>query len=176
MKGFSGFGNSPLKTSGADIIKAQAKLDEVELGYKTPRWLKAAEGEGKNEETPAPSPTKVKIDISSEEIDKIMKMIASENEKNRTPVHFAVPATPQTRWPRRGHRSRRGAVRFFQRPQRTTPCPRRRPEARRHRVAALRSVQTLRRGINSDPPVYENQLRWHRPRLVLRPSSRRAKP
>ena len=83
MKGFSGFGNSPLKTSGADIIKAQAKLDEVELGYKTPRWLKAAEGEGKNEETPAPSPTKVKIDISSEDLDKIMKMIASENEKNR---------------------------------------------------------------------------------------------
>ena len=36
MKGFSGFKNSPLKTSGADIIKAQAKLDEVELGYKTP--------------------------------------------------------------------------------------------------------------------------------------------
>ena len=37
MKGFSGFKNSPLKASSADIIKAQAKLDEVELGYKTPR-------------------------------------------------------------------------------------------------------------------------------------------
>ena len=50
MKEFSGFGNSPLKTSGADIIKAQAKLDEVELGYKTPRWFKVAEGKGKSED------------------------------------------------------------------------------------------------------------------------------
>ena len=52
MKGstFYGKGNSsPLKTSGADIIKAQAKLDEVELGYKTPNWAQTPKGEEKPE-------------------------------------------------------------------------------------------------------------------------------
>ena len=44
MKGseFYGHGNSsPAKTTDADVIKAQGKLDKIELGYRTPGWAKA---------------------------------------------------------------------------------------------------------------------------------------
>jgi hypothetical protein len=50
MKGFSGFRNSPVKSNNEDIIKAQSKLDEVELGYKTPEWFKSVGGKGKSED------------------------------------------------------------------------------------------------------------------------------
>ena len=60
MKGFSGFKDSPVKQDkdllarikkleeakgtrkGADPVAAQARLDEIELGYREPGWAKAA--------------------------------------------------------------------------------------------------------------------------------------
>ena len=45
MKGseFYGHGNSsPAKVSDEDVIAAQGRLDQIELGYRTPGWAKAA--------------------------------------------------------------------------------------------------------------------------------------
>ena len=45
MKGseFYGHGSSsPAKVSDEDVIAAQGRLDQVELGYRTPGWAKAA--------------------------------------------------------------------------------------------------------------------------------------
>ena len=42
MKGFSGFGNSPVKISDRDVVAAQAQLDKVETKFRQPGWAKAA--------------------------------------------------------------------------------------------------------------------------------------
>jgi hypothetical protein len=44
MKGFSGFKSSPAKVSDADVVKAQRRLDHVELDFREPGWTKAARG------------------------------------------------------------------------------------------------------------------------------------
>jgi len=41
MKGFSGFKTSPMKVSDSQVIHAQDKLDQVEMGWKTPGWATA---------------------------------------------------------------------------------------------------------------------------------------
>ena len=50
---------------------------------------------------------------------------------------------------------------------------RRGPEARRRHLAARRRVQALRRRLHRDPPLHQDQLRRHGPRLVLRRGRRR---
>ena len=60
--------------------------------------------------------------------------------------------------------------------QGTAPDPGRGPEARRRRQAALRGVQAVRRGLHRDPALHQDQLRRHRPRLVLRRAGRRLLP
>ena len=42
MKGFSGFGNSPVKISDRDVVAAQSQLDKVETKFRQPGWAKAA--------------------------------------------------------------------------------------------------------------------------------------
>ena len=44
------------------------------------------------------------------------------------------------------------------------------------RLAALRRVQALRRRVDGDPAVHQDQLGRHRPRVVLRPAGRRLQP
>ena len=92
-----------------------------------------------------------------------------QDQEDRAALPGAVPAAAQARRPGGGDRARRRAVRLDQGPQGTAPHPGRGPEARRHRLAALRRVQALRRGVDRDPAVHQDQLRRHRPRLVLRP-------
>ena len=60
--------------------------------------------------------------------------------------------------------------------QGAAPDPGRGPEARRRRLAARRRVQALRRRLDRDPALHQDQLRRHRPRLVLRRGRRRLSP
>ena len=53
---------------------------------------------------------------------------------------------------------------------------RRGAEARRRHLAAWRCVQALRRRLHRDPALHQDQLRRHRPRLVLRRRGRRLEP
>ncbi len=50
------------------------------------------------------------------------------------------------------------------------------PEARRRDLAARRRVQALRGRLDRDPALHQDQLRRHRPRLVLRRRGRRLEP
>ena len=79
----------------------------------------------------------------------------------------------EARRPRGGHRAGRRAVRLLQRAQGAAQDAGRGPEARRHRQAALRRVQALRRRLHRHPALHQDQLRRHRPRLVLRLPGRR---
>ena len=65
-------------------------------------------------------------------------------------------------------RARRRALRLQQGTQDPAKDPGRRPKARRHSLHALGRLQTLRRSLHRHPALHEDQLRRHRPRLVLR--------
>ena len=65
-------------------------------------------------------------------------------------------------------RARWRAVRLQQGAQGAAPHPGGGPEARRHRLHALWCLQTLRWGLYRDPALHQDQLRRHRPRVVLR--------
>ena len=69
-------------------------------------------------------------------------------------------------------RSRWRPFRLEQSAQGAAPHPGRRPEARCYRSASRRCVQTLRWCLHRDSRLYQDQLRWHRLRLVLRRHSR----
>jgi len=69
--------------------------------------------------------------------------------------------------PRRRHRPRRRALRFVEGAQGNPPPADRGAEARCDRLAARRRVQTVRRRLDGDPAVHQDQLRRHRLRLVL---------
>ena len=99
-----------------------------------------------------------------------------QDQEDRTALPGALPAPAQARRPRRGHRARRRAVRLVQRAQDAAPHARRGPEARRRGLAARRRVQALRRRLHRDPALHQDQLRRHRPGLVLRRGGRRLEP
>ena len=67
----------------------------------------------------------------------------------------------QTGGPRRRHRARRRTVRVEQSPPDPAQDPGRRAEARRHRLHALRRLQTLRRGLHRHPALHQVQFRRH---------------
>ena len=96
-----------------------------------------------------------------------------QDQEDRTALPRPVPAPAQARRSGGGDRARRGAVRVVEGPQGTAADAGRGPETRRDRLAALRGVQALRRGLHRHLVLHQDQLRRHRPRLVLRPASRR---
>ena len=99
-----------------------------------------------------------------------------QDQEDRAAVPRPLPAAAQARRPGRGHRARRRAVRVVQGAQGAAPDPGRGPEARRRRQAALRGLPALRRCLDRDPVLHQDQLRRHRPRLVLRLHRRRLLP
>ena len=75
---------------------------------------------------------------------------------------------PPDRRPRRRHRARRRTLRLEQGAPHPAPDSRRRAEARRRRLHALRRFQTVRRRLHRHPGLHQDELRRHRRRLVLR--------
>ena len=96
-----------------------------------------------------------------------------QDEEDRAAVPGPVPAPAPDRRPRRRHRARRRTVRVEQSPPDAAQDPGRGAEARRHRLHAVRRLQTLRRGLHRDPALHQDQLRRHARRLVLRYAGRR---
>ncbi len=91
-----------------------------------------------------------------------------QDEEDRAALPRAVPAAAQARRPRRGHRARRRALRLVNAHKDAAQDAGRGPEARRRHLAARRRVQALRRRLHRHPALHQDQLRRHRPRLVLR--------
>jgi type I restriction enzyme M protein len=96
-----------------------------------------------------------------------------KTKKDRAALPRALPTPAQARRPRRGDRARRRAVRLQHRAQGTAPHLGGGPEARRRSVAARRCLQALCGCLDRHPALHQDQLRRHRPGLVLRRRSRR---
>ena len=91
-----------------------------------------------------------------------------QDQEDRVAVPRALPPPAPARRSRRRHRARRRTLRVEQGAQDPAHDPGRGAEARRHRLHALWRLQTLRRGFHRHPVVHQDQLRWRRPRVVLR--------
>ena len=100
-----------------------------------------------------------------------------QDQEDRAALPRAVPPAAQARRPGGGHRARRRAVRLVARRTRTL----RRILVEDQKLDAVvklpvRRLPAVRRRLDRDPVLHQDQLRRHRPRLVLRRPGRRLQP